>query len=147
MDHFEYQSARRSDARWGVRVAARGAVHDRATDDLHRIDGRRSTGQRYPTPAELNKTTRQQRDEVPREQLRSTVRAAASQAIDEQDFRNRLRAFGVFVRPRSSTTQLTGYAVALPDDHNAAGDTIWYSGATLATDLSLPRLHHYWRSP
>jgi hypothetical protein len=114
---------------------------------LHRVDGRRYAAQRYPTPAELNRTIRQQRDEVPREQLRRTVHAAADQATDEQDFLDRLRAFGVLVRPRTSTTQLTGYAVALPDDHNAAGDTIWYSEATLATDLSLPRLRHRWPSP
>jgi len=51
------------------------------------------------------------------------------------------------VRPRANTTnpsQLAGYAVALPDDHNAAGDTIWYSGSTLAADLSLPNLRRRW---
>ena len=53
-------------------------------------------------------------------------------------------------RVRTNTTnptQLAGYAVALPDDHNAAADTIWYSGSTLAADLSLPQLRRRWRSP
>jgi len=53
------------------------------------------------------------------------------------------------VRPRTSTTgpsQIAGYAVALPDDYNAAGDTIWYSGASLAADLTLPKLRRAWRS-
>jgi hypothetical protein len=116
---------------------------------LHRVGGRPTT-ERYPTPAELHKTTRPQRGEVPRDHLRRTVRAAASEASSEQDFLDRLRAFGALVRPRISTTkpqQLTGYAVALPDDHNAAGDTIWYSGATLAPDLSLPHLRRRWPSP
>ncbi len=116
---------------------------------LRRVDGRR-TAERYPTPAELNKTTRQQRGEVPRHRLRRTVRAVADEASGEQDFLDRLRVCGLLVRPRASTTnsnQLTGYAVALPEDRNAAGDTIWYSGASLATDLTLPKLRHGWPSP
>jgi hypothetical protein len=75
------------------------------------------------------------------------VRAAAEEANSEQDFLNRLRAGGLLVRPRAGTInpgQLSGYAVALPKDHNAAGDTIWYGGASLATDLTLPKLRHRW---
>jgi hypothetical protein len=111
--------------------------------------GGRAAPERYPKPAELNKTTRQQRDEVPRHRLRRLVHAAADTASDEQDFLDRLRTSGLLVRPRADTTnpnQLAGYAVALPDDHNAAGDTIWYSGSTLAHDLSLPNLRCLWRS-
>jgi hypothetical protein len=115
---------------------------------LHRVDGRR-TAEHQPTPAELHKTTRQQRDEVPRHQLRRMVRAAADSARDERHFLDRLRASGLLVRPRTSTTnptETTGYAVALPDDYNAAGDTIWYSGTSLAADLTLPKLHRTWQS-
>jgi hypothetical protein len=104
---------------------------------------------RHPKPAELNKTTRQHRDEVPRRCLRRLVHAAADTATDEHDFLDRLRTSGLLVRPRAGTTdpnQLAGYAVALPDDHNAAGDTIWYSGSTLAHDLSLPNLRRHWPS-
>jgi hypothetical protein len=118
---------------------------------LHRVGGRHAC-ERYPKPAELNKTIRQRRGEVPRDRLRRLVQAAAG---DEQDFLDRLRASGLLVRPRTNTTnptQLAGYAVALPDDHNAAGhnaagDTIWCSGSTLAADLSLPQLRRRWRSP
>ncbi len=116
---------------------------------LHRVGGW-PTDERYPTPAELNKTTRERRDEVPRDRLRRVVHAAADPASDERDFLDRLRTSGLLVRPRASTTtpnRLAGYAVALPDDHNAAGDTIWYSGSTLAHDLSLPNLRRRWRSP
>jgi hypothetical protein len=116
--------------------------------DLHRVGGRR-TRERYPQPAELNKTTRQQRDEVPRHRLRRLVDAAAGSASDERDFLHRLRTSGLLVRPRTNTTdpnQLAGYGVALPDDHNAAGDTIWYSGSALAAGLSLPNLRRRWRS-
>jgi hypothetical protein len=86
---------------------------------------------------------------VPRHHLRHLVRAAADDASSEQDFLNRLRASGVLVRPRAGTNpgQLGGYAVAVPDDHNAAGDTIWYGGARLATDLTLPKRRHRWPTP
>jgi hypothetical protein len=106
--------------------------------------------ERYPTPAELNKATRQRRDEVPRHQLRRLVHDAAGTATTEDEFLDRLRANGLLVRPRHSASnpnRLAGYAVALPDDHNAAGDTIWYSGSTLAACLSLPHLRHRWQAP
>jgi hypothetical protein len=115
---------------------------------LHRVGGR--LHERYPTPAELNKTSRQQRDEVPRHRLRRLVTTAAGTATNEQDFLHRLRANGLLVRPRANTTDPTqpgGYAVALPDERNAAGDTIWYSGSTLAAGLSLPHLRRRWRAP
>jgi hypothetical protein len=76
--------------------------------------------------------------------------AAADLAGDEQDFLDRLRTSGLLVRPRASITtsnQYAGHAVALPDDHNAAGDPIWYSGSTLAADLSPPKLRRRWRAP
>jgi hypothetical protein len=115
--------------------------------DLHRI-GAQHTRERYPKPAELNKTTRQQRDEVPRHRLRRLVHTAATSATNEQDFLHRLRASGLLVRPRTNSidpNHLAGYAVALPDDRNAAGHTIWYSGTTLARALSLPSLRCHWR--
>ncbi len=116
---------------------------------LHQVGIQPAAG-RHPTPAELNKASRQHRDEVPRDRLRRLVGAVGAAASHEQDFLDRLRAAGLLVRPRTSTThptQLTGYAVALPDDHNAAGDTIWYSGTSLAVDLTLPKLRRSWGSP
>jgi hypothetical protein len=115
---------------------------------LRRVGGR--PRERYPNPSELNKTSRQQRDEVPRQRLRRPVTAAAGSASDERDFLHRLRASGLLVRPRANTAdpnQLAGYAVAPPDDYNAAGPSIWYSGSTLAADLNLSRLRRRWRSP
>jgi hypothetical protein len=82
--------------------------------------------------------------------LRRLVRAAATEANSEHNFLNRLRANGLLVRPRAGTAnpgQLSGYAVALPGDHNAAGDMIWYGGASLATDLTLPKLRRRWPPP
>jgi hypothetical protein len=115
---------------------------------LHRVGIQRASA-RPPTPAELKKATRQHRDEAPRHQLRQRVRAAADAASHESDFLDRLRGEGGLVRPRASITnpnQLIGYAVALPDDRNVAGETIWYSGASLAAELTLPNLRRAWRS-
>jgi len=72
---------------------------------LHRVDGRRHGAQRHPKPAELNKTTRQQRDEVPRHRLRRLVHAAAGTAANEHDFLDRLRTSGLLVRPRAKHHQ------------------------------------------
>jgi hypothetical protein len=58
---------------------------------LHRV-GAHPTTARYPTAAELNKASRQQRDEVPRHRLRRLVRAAAEAANHEHDFLDRLLA-------------------------------------------------------
>jgi hypothetical protein len=85
---------------------------------------------------------------VPRHQLGRLVRATADSVSNEHDFLQHLRAAGLLVRPRASTTspsQLTGYAVALPDDRNATGDPIWYSGTSLAADFTLPKLRRRWR--
>lgn len=40
--------------------------------------------------------------------------------------------------------EITGYAVALPADQDAGGGPVWYGGAKLAADLSLPRLQAAW---
>jgi hypothetical protein len=77
------------------------------------------------------------------------VDAAAGTAGDEQNFLDRLGTGGLLVRPSADAanpSQFTGYAVALPDDRNAAGDIIWYSGSTLAASLSLPNLRRRWPS-
>jgi hypothetical protein len=77
-----------------------------------------------PTPAELNKATRQDRDHVPRHQLRRLVRVAANAASHETDFLDRLRSAGLLVRPvlaPPTRTGSRGLPVALPDDRNAAG--------------------------
>jgi hypothetical protein len=122
----------------------------------------------WPSPAELNKTARLHRSAggrtargraatarsrrgpaAPRERLRRLVRAAAASATDEADFFNELRRAGIKVKLRHSTRnpgEVTGYAVGLDGHTNPQGDTVWYGGGKLATDLSLPRLRHRWAS-
>ena len=49
----------------------------------------------------------------------------------------------MLVRKRYSVTnpgQVTGYALALPDDTTKDGEPVWYGGGKLAADLSWPKL-------
>jgi hypothetical protein len=51
------------------------------------------------------------------------------------------------IRKRFSTrdpAQVTGYAVALPDDTSPACSPVWFSGGKLAPDLTLPKLRPRW---
>ncbi len=76
------------------------------------------------------------------------MRHAAAAAATEAEFFDRLQQAGVIVKLRHSqhdNSQVTGYAVALPDATTAAGDPVFYSGGKLAPDLSLPRLRHRWQ--
>ena len=43
--------------------------------------------------------------------------------------------------------QVTGYAVALPEDTTRNGEPVWYGGGKLAADLSWPRLAQRWTRP
>jgi hypothetical protein len=102
---------------------------------------------RRPRPAELHKANRNDHDQVPRDQLREQIRTVAAAAAGVRDFANRLQAAGLRVRLRTNGTspeQATGYAVALPGHHTAAGEVIWYGGGQLDTDLTLPRLRRRW---
>ena len=79
-----------------------------------------------------------------RDKLALTVRACSAAAGDEAEFVRRVRRAGVRIRPRfakGSTTEVTGYSVALRDGP-AAG--VWYGGGHLARDLTLTRLRADW---
>ncbi|MDI3390207.1 relaxase/mobilization nuclease domain-containing protein [Streptomyces sp. B-S-A8] len=90
-----------------------------------------------PTRAEQEKAKRLGHDKTARERLRHTVRAALSHAQDLDEFFNLLADAGLQVETRTLPSgDLGGYKVALPDD----GTPIWYSGSSLATDLSLPQI-------
>lgn len=108
------------------------------------------TADRRATRAETEKAARRHRPEPPRSSLRRTVQQAAACAADLAGFFTRLRSAGVFAKVRYSVRdpgQITGYAVALPDDRTAAGEPVWYSGGRLAPDLTWPKLTHRWNSP
>uniref|UniRef100_A0AAU2AC68 Relaxase/mobilization nuclease domain-containing protein n=1 Tax=Streptomyces sp. NBC_00093 TaxID=2975649 RepID=A0AAU2AC68_9ACTN len=108
---------------------------------LRRMNAGDGTAAQRPTSAERHKADRLGKERPPREELRETVRRAAAGVAGEQEFFDRLAAAGLLIRRRAAPSgDLLGYTVALPDDRNADQEPIFYSGSTLAPDLSLPRI-------
>ncbi|MFI6515479.1 relaxase/mobilization nuclease domain-containing protein [Spirillospora sp. NPDC050679] len=105
------------------------------------------TAARRTKRGEAEKAARSGHDEPSRARLRRHVQTAAAAAWTEADFFARLENDGVLVHRRlgrHGSDQATGYAVALPDDRNAAGRPVWFGGGKLAADLTLPRLRQRW---
>lgn len=103
------------------------------------------TAAQRPTSAERHKASRQGRERTAREELRETVRRAVTGAKSEEEFFGRLAAAGLLIRKRAAPSgDLLGYKVALPDDRNKDGEPVFYPGARLAPDLSLPRIRERW---
>ncbi|MFJ9113581.1 mobilization protein [Streptomyces sp. NPDC102283] len=101
------------------------------------------TARRAPATGEKEKATRRGLEETARASLQRAVREAAALATDDTDFLNRLRDAGLRVREHhdATTGTIDGYAVALPGDRADHGSRpVWFSGRTLAYDLSLPRI-------
>ncbi|MFC5183834.1 relaxase/mobilization nuclease domain-containing protein [Actinomadura harenae] len=79
--------------------------------------------------------------------LRTTVRQAAGTSRTAADFLTHLEAAGVTVKTGRSVqdpNEITGYAVALPDHHDAQGHPAWYPGSELAEDLTWTSLCRSW---
>ncbi|MFE3665517.1 hypothetical protein ACFXOR_21520 [Streptomyces sp. NPDC059164] len=100
------------------------------------------TARRAPVTGEKEKAARRGLTESARESLQRTVREAAARATTTTDFLTRLRDAGLRVREHHDENgALDGYAVALPGDRADQGSRpVWFSGRTLAYDLSLPRI-------
>ncbi|MEU2774648.1 relaxase/mobilization nuclease domain-containing protein [Streptomyces sp. NPDC007162] len=112
---------------------------------LHQVAPGDGTAAQRPTSAERHKAERQGRERTAREELRETVRRAVAGARSDEEFFDRLAAAGLLIRQRVAPSgDLLGYKVALPDDLNKDGDPIFYPGARLAPDLSLPRIRERW---
>ncbi len=113
--------------------------------------GRDRTAAARPTRAEHEKAERLAKPAIAREVLRLEVQLAAGGASGEEEFFARLAGAGVMVGKRYSERnpdEVTGYRVALPGSmgglHTAEGKPVWYGGAKLAADLSLPKLRAHW---
>jgi hypothetical protein len=124
-----------------------------ACQEAERLFGLRATApadrtaSRRATRAESEQTARRGWSEPPRVTLRREVCTAAAGARTEQEFFTRLAKAGVRIRHRHSTTRpsdVTGYAVSLPNHTAKDGNPIWYSGGKLAADLTLPKLRTRW---
>ncbi|MFE5124986.1 mobilization protein [Streptomyces sp. NPDC056669] len=112
---------------------------------LRRLDKGDGTAARRPTSAERHKAERQGRERTAREELRETVRSAVAGATSEEEFFDRLASAGLLIRKRVAPSgDLLGYKVALPDDRNKDDEPVFYPGARLAPDLSLPRIRERW---
>ncbi|MFF9979546.1 relaxase/mobilization nuclease domain-containing protein [Streptomyces erythrochromogenes] len=99
------------------------------------------TAARRPTRAEQEKARRTGRTVTPAERLRTTIRTAVAAATDTEEFFTIVRGTGVLVNVlHFPSGDIRGYKVALPDDSNAKGEPIWFSGSTLAPDLSYPKI-------
>ncbi|MET8661372.1 mobilization protein [Streptomyces griseus] len=101
------------------------------------------TARRAPVTGEKEKATRRGLTEPARATLQRAVREAAALATGDTDFLTRLRDAGLRVREHHNPTTgaVDGYAVALPGDRADHGTRpVWFSGRTLAYDLSLPRI-------
>ncbi|WP_328969393.1 relaxase/mobilization nuclease domain-containing protein [Streptomyces sp. NBC_00239] len=104
------------------------------------IRGDRTAAKR-PTRAEQEKARRTGRTTTPRERLRTTVRTALSAATSTEEFFQVLAGAGVLVDVQHFPSgDVRGYKVALDGDTNKDGHPVWFSGSTLAPDLSYPKI-------
>ncbi|MFJ3019438.1 relaxase/mobilization nuclease domain-containing protein [Streptomyces tendae] len=125
-----------------VQAQARALEAELGLRRLNKGDG---TAAKRPTSAERHKAKRRGRERTAREELREAVRRAVSGARSDEEFFDRLAAAGLLIRKRAAPSgDLLGYKVALPDDLNKDGEPVFYPGARLAPDLSLPRIRERW---
>jgi hypothetical protein len=136
--------SRPDDYRSGKRAQAECRLIEKELG-LHQVTPGDGTAAPRPTSAERHKAERQGRERTAREELRETVRRAVAGASSEEEFFDRLAAAGLLIRQRAAPSgDLLGYKVALPDDLNKDGEPVFYPGARLAPDLSLPRIRERW---
>ncbi|MFF6833273.1 mobilization protein [Streptomyces sp. NPDC012438] len=135
---------RPDDFRSGKRAQAEARLIEKELG-LHQVAPGDGTAAQRPTSAERHKAERQGRERTAREELRETVRRAVAGAQGEEEFFSRLADAGLLVKKRAAPSgDLLGYKVALPDDRNKDGEPVFYPGARLAPDLSLPRIRDRW---
>ncbi|MFE9256139.1 relaxase/mobilization nuclease domain-containing protein [Streptomyces sp. NPDC006879] len=137
------QDGRRPRRDHDIRAVQREARKIEADLGLRRLNPGDGTAAKRPTSREHFKAKRQGQDTTTREILRMRVRRAVAAASTETEFFALLEATGVAVRPKTGPSgDVLGYSVALPGDFNKHGEPIWFSGSTLAGDLSLPKIRH-----
>ncbi|MFD4950458.1 relaxase/mobilization nuclease domain-containing protein [Streptomyces sp. NPDC058451] len=135
---------RPDDFRSGARAQAEARLIEKKLG-LRQVAPGDGTAAQRPTSAERHKAERQGRERTAREELRETVRRAVAGARSDEEFFDRLAAAGLLIRKRVAPSgDLLGYKVALPDDLNKDGEPVFYPGARLAPDLSLPRIRERW---
>ncbi|MBV9024439.1 MAG: mobilization protein, partial [Streptomycetaceae bacterium] len=109
---------------------------------LHRVVRGDRTAAKRPTRAEQEKARRTGRQHTARERLRTTVRTVVAVATSPEEFLHLLDGIdSVLVEvQRFPSGDVRGYKVAIASDTNSAGEPVWFSGSTLAPDLSFPKI-------
>ncbi|MFI8258251.1 relaxase/mobilization nuclease domain-containing protein [Streptomyces filamentosus] len=99
------------------------------------------TAAKCPTRAEQEKARRTGTARTSRERLRTIVRTAASAATSTEEFFRVIKGAGTLIDVQYFPSgDIRGYKVALAGDTNAQGEPVWFSGSTLAPDLSYPKI-------
>jgi hypothetical protein len=110
---------------------------------LRRVTPGDGTAAKRPTRAETEKAHRTGRQRTPREQLRATIRTIVAVSTTPEEFFHYLANSGMKVEVlRFPSGDIRGYKIALDGDTNAQGQPIWFSGSTLAPDLSYPQIRN-----
>ncbi|MFR9789766.1 mobilization protein [Streptomyces sp. MB22_4] len=135
------QDGRRPQRDYDQRAVQREARQIEVDYGLRRLRPGDGTAAKRPTSKEHFKAKRLGQDATSREVLRQRVRRAVAAAADEAEFFALLEATGVSVRlKRGPSGDALGCNFALPGDTNDKGELVFYSGSTLAPDLSLPKI-------
>lgn len=135
------QDGRRPRRDYDQRAVQREARQIEVDYGLRRLRPGDGTSAKRPTSKEHFKAKRLGQDATSREILRLRVRRAVAAAADETEFFTVLEATGVTVRlKRGPSGDALGCNFALPGDTNDKGEPVFYSGSTLAPDLSLPKI-------
>ena len=109
---------------------------------LRRLKSGDFTAAPMPTSAEQAKAMRTGSAKTAKEWLRDEAYAAAAAARDEAEYFSTLSTLGINIKYRlgPQTGDVTGYSLAAPDDTNSQSEPVYFSGSTLAPDLSINRL-------
>ncbi|MEV6949592.1 mobilization protein [Streptomyces sp. NPDC051172] len=135
------QDGRRPKRDYDQRAVQREARKIEVAYGLRRLKPGDGTAAKRPTSKEHFKAKRLGQDAASRDVLRLRVRRAVAAAADEAEFFALLEATGVTVRlKRGPSGDALGCNFALPGDTNDNGEPVFYSGSTLAPDLSLPQI-------
>ncbi|MDT3728784.1 relaxase/mobilization nuclease domain-containing protein [Streptomyces sp. DSM 41972] len=142
------EDGRQPDTSWSKLRMQEAARRFEVEFGLRRLTHADGTARRWSKTGEAEKATRRGLPEPVRETLQRTVREAAAAAVSDAEFFERLAAAGLRVKQRVAPDgNVTGYSVAMPGDRDGVQRPVWFAGARLAPDLSLPRVRERWNGP
>lgn len=142
------EDGRQPDTSWSKLRMQEAARRFEVEFGLRRLTHADGTARRWSKTGETEKAVRRGLTEPVRETLQRAVREAAAAAVGDADFFERLAAAGLRVKQRIAPDgNVTGYSVAMPGDRDGVQVPVWFPGARLAPDLSLPRVRERWNGP